>query len=486
MQAFLSRLSVNLTLTLLHTLWQAALLAAVLYVFLRLVPARRASVRYVVSFCALLAVLLCALVTYNVLERRDSLAEVPPPSGMDASTEVNGAAGSKAATYEGTGRLSEAPASPTEQPTAAAGAERFGIIRRAFSRWLSRWSFWLAAVWLAGVLLMLVRSAVCLGGASRLRSAARPCTDAAVLRVLEEVRSALAVTRRVRLAVCALVKSPAVLGILRPVILVPSVVVTGMSPEQLRIVLAHELAHVRRHDYLANLVQVVIEALFFFNPALWWMSRQVRVEREACCDAAAVSLTGQAETVAEALADWAERLVPRYGEPTLAFSADRHNALLDRLGRLAFPSGRPSLRLPWYSLAAVLLSSAVLLAALGRGAGLAVNAAAKVFSHEERIERLAEIKTDYGDEETPGRLSEESVTVSPVVRTFDGKPLPEKTNLIVQSFARSGGYGIHVSLRSGGFPQVRHPAGQIYVAATAPGYAPAFAGPFLARSGENR
>ena len=77
---------------------------------------------------------------------------------------------------------------------------------------------------------------------------------------------------------------PTVVGWLRPVILLPVSVITGLPATHLDAVLAHELAHVQRHDYLVNALQTIIETLLFYHPAVWWCSRQIRIEREHCCD----------------------------------------------------------------------------------------------------------------------------------------------------------------------------------------------------------
>ena len=86
-------------------------------------------------------------------------------------------------------------------------------------------------------------------------------------------------------------------------ILLPASALAGLTPHQLEAILAHELAHIRRHDYLVNLLQTLVETLLFYHPAVWWLSRRIRVERENCCDDLAVSLCGDPYTYAQALAD---------------------------------------------------------------------------------------------------------------------------------------------------------------------------------------
>jgi beta-lactamase regulating signal transducer with metallopeptidase domain len=113
----------------------------------------------------------------------------------------------------------------------------------------------------------------------------------------------LHITRRVRLLESTVVDVPTVIGWMKPVVLLPASALAGLSPHQLEAILAHELAHIRRHDYLVNLLQTLVETLLFYHPAVWWLSRRIRAERENCCDDLAVSLSGDAYTYAKALAD---------------------------------------------------------------------------------------------------------------------------------------------------------------------------------------
>ena len=92
-----------------------------------------------------------------------------------------------------------------------------------------------------------------------------------------------------------------VVGWLKPALLVPGAVLSGLTPQQVEAIIAHELAHIRRHDYLVNFVQTAVETLFFYHPAVWWVSRIVRTEREHCCDDLAVVACGDAVLYARAL-----------------------------------------------------------------------------------------------------------------------------------------------------------------------------------------
>ncbi len=175
----------------------------------------------------------------------------------------------------------------------------------------------------------------------------RQLADTRVLEIVERLRRQLGILRRVAV-VDATTFGPAVLGVLRPVLLLPAAIITELPPDCLEAILAHELAHIRRHDYLVNLVQMLVEAALFFNPAVWWISRQIRREREACCDALAVTATGQPLTYAEALATWIERTTATGLTPAAIGWLGERNArsrrsgsLLDRVQRLIIAGYRP-------------------------------------------------------------------------------------------------------------------------------------------------
>src|SRR6185369_12620027 len=124
-------------------------------------------------------------------------------------------------------------------------------------------------------------------------------------------------------------------GWMRPAILLPASTLSGLSVAQIEAILAHELAHIRRHDYIVNLLQCVIETLLFYHPAVWWVSRRVRDERELCCDDMAVQAVGDRVGYARALCEL-ERL--RAATPQLAMAANG-GSLLTRIARLL---GAPS------------------------------------------------------------------------------------------------------------------------------------------------
>ncbi|TWV93668.1 M56 family metallopeptidase [Chitinophaga pinensis] len=149
---------------------------------------------------------------------------------------------------------------------------------------------------------------------------------------LQQLCEAVGVTKSVRLLESAFVKVPVVAGHLKPVILMPAGLLAGLPAQQIEAVLLHELAHIRRHDYIVNLLQVCCETVFFFNPGLLWISVLLRDEREHCCDDIALQQTGSKKTFIEALISFKEyTLSAQY--PAVAFPG-RKNQLLQRVSRI--------------------------------------------------------------------------------------------------------------------------------------------------------
>src|SRR5206468_331985 len=124
----------------------------------------------------------------------------------------------------------------------------------------------------------------------------------------------------------ALVEVPIVVGWLRPAIILPVAALASLSPSQVEAILAHELAHIHRHDYAVNVLQTIAETLLFYHPAMWWLSNRIRTEREYCCDDIAVAVCGDRVGYAQALAALESR---RTAAETMALAATG-GSLLDR------------------------------------------------------------------------------------------------------------------------------------------------------------
>src|SRR3974377_753606 len=139
----------------------------------------------------------------------------------------------------------------------------------------------------------------------------------------------MGISRMIRYCQSIHLEVPVVVGWIRPVVLLPVSAITGLSQVQLEAVIAHELAHIRRYDAFVNLFQVAVETLLFYHPAVWWLGKRIRAEREHCCDDAAVAICGSPVTYARALA----RLAEMKPSPQLAMALNG-SPLVDRVARL--------------------------------------------------------------------------------------------------------------------------------------------------------
>jgi beta-lactamase regulating signal transducer with metallopeptidase domain len=164
----------------------------------------------------------------------------------------------------------------------------------------------IVAIWLAGVVILSTRLIVGWIGAHRLTTRRSHAAGDQWIRSLNRMCDSLRLRRSITLLESAAVEVPTVIGWLRPVVLLPVASLSGLSIQQIEMVLAHELAHIRRHDFIVNLMQSVIETLLFYHPAVWWISGRIRTEREHCCDDLAVAVFGDPVQYARALTRFEE------------------------------------------------------------------------------------------------------------------------------------------------------------------------------------
>jgi len=265
---------------LVHFIWQGTVIAAATAIALRAMGGSRATTRYLVACVSLVVMLVAPLWAVLTNDFADSIDLVVVPTA--------------------------ARALPAERVLPIA-----------------------VVVWMIGVVLLSVRLIAACVGVERLKRATREVDEAVSLRVRVLARR-LGVERAVRVLESTMVSVPTIVGCLRPVILLPASVVTGLPASHLDAVLAHELAHVRRHDYLVNVLQAIVETLLFYHPAVWWCSRQIRIEREHCCDDLVVEVCGDRVVYATTLAQLEEL---RGLKPMLSLNATG-GRLIDRVRRV--------------------------------------------------------------------------------------------------------------------------------------------------------
>ncbi len=269
------------TWALIHFLWQGSLVAGGLALVLSQLRNHPPSVRYRWSCGALiLALILPPLTTLSYLEADAQRVTDNVAVRIPSMTE----------TYSTDG-ASQAPVSEAV-PVPGSDGDILTVEKLCPG---------IFGAWLVGVVLV---SLIHLAGWQRVRSITRQRVKPVAQhwqRRVEKLSRRLGIPRAVVMLESALVEVPTVVGWLRPVILMPASTLSGLPPALIETFIAHELAHVLRRDYLVNLLQIAAETWLFYHPAVWWISRQIRTERENCCDDVAVAACGDRVIYAQAL-----------------------------------------------------------------------------------------------------------------------------------------------------------------------------------------
>jgi len=309
--------------TLLHSLWEGAILSLALAAVL--LATRSPRIRYAAGCAAMLVVLgafgvtLVRLLPESVHNSRIGRPPAFPAWNVAAETE---------------------PPSPWSTGLQAAVP-------------------WLAPLWIAGVWLFYLGQAAGWVSVWRMRRRGVCCAPERWQNELARLRAALRLSRPVRLMESCLADVPVVLGHFRPLILIPAGVLAGLPAEQVEAILTHELAHIRRYDYLVNAVQRLVEGLLFYHPAVWWISRVIRNERENCCDDVVVAMSGNAHEYARALTALEQN---RWSgcEPAVAATG---GILVKRIRRLLYPQGPNGTWTPLVALAFLVATTVAVLVA---------------------------------------------------------------------------------------------------------------------------
>lgn len=331
---------------LLHAVWQGALIALAMAGSLRVLPVAAARARYAMACAGLAAMLALPMATVAFMHASTAPSVIAGPvlaqkAGVSSRTAL--APDDRVSVVSGS---ASALLSRVVAPPAAAG------IAEIVSHAVARMARWLALGWALGVLIAASRV---FAGWRQLRSLTSNArlADPAWQAIVDRLAAKIGIRRPVRLLASAHVDVPSTVGWLRPAVLIPLSVVAGLSARDVELILAHELAHIRRHDFLVNLLQTAAETLLFFHPAVWWLGSVIRTEREACCDDLAVASGGTALAFARALTNLeALRIAP---QPALSALG---GSLTERVRRLVVPGGR---RARWTAGASVIAAGALLL-----------------------------------------------------------------------------------------------------------------------------
>ncbi|MBA3438521.1 MAG: M48 family metalloprotease [Pyrinomonadaceae bacterium] len=313
---------------LIHFIWQGTLIAGLLAGALIVLRKCSANARYVAATVTMLLMLAALVTTTGHLV-------------FSVSHERNNEQSLAAAVKESRQSI------PTTSKSGGSAQQRFHAVAElsslastaSFRRWtvekLTPLLHWLTMCWIGGVLILFAR--LCGGWvvAERLRRQGISGTVTAWQKPLARIAQRIDLSRSVQLCESLLVEVPTVIGWLRPIILVPPSALLGLTPQQFEALLAHELAHIKRHDYLVNLLQSIVETLLFYHPAVWWVSSHIRVEREHACDDMAVAATGDVLVYAYALTQLENLRGDLKSQLSLAANG---GSVLTRIRRLIEPS----------------------------------------------------------------------------------------------------------------------------------------------------
>jgi beta-lactamase regulating signal transducer with metallopeptidase domain len=292
-----------LALALVHFLWQGTLLAVAGAILMRVTKVP--TVRYAIGVATMVAMLLAPVMTFLAIQ---TAADATPRDRAVTNRNAPTANGGQTLTSMSAPPATDAPSTAVIVPTT-----------------------WILNVWAAGVMVLSLRF---IGGwtvARRLATQTLRPVGEELQALAAQMAARLNVRGVVRVCESASVAVPVMIGWLRPVIVLPPAALAALPLAQLEALLAHELAHVRRHDYLVNLLQTGVETLCFYHPAVWWISREVRRHREHCCDDLAVGVCDRL-TYVTALSSLASISTPQF-----ALSA-AGGSLRDRVRRLIEPA----------------------------------------------------------------------------------------------------------------------------------------------------
>lgn len=313
--------------SLLHSLWELALLALLAAMHLAALRRASASARHAVGMGWLVAMAAAPAITFAFYWNAMAPAAPSGSAWFGSVVHVEDAQGAPASMLAG------------------------------------NWSSWtlvcLAQLWLAGVVLMVVRQFGGWRALRRIEHAPSTPLPTAWQQRFERLRRTVGISRPVRVLLAERITSPFTAHVLSPIIWLPLTLLTRLPRDQVEALLAHELAHIRRLDWCWNTIQCAIESVLFHHPAMWWLSRRVREEREHACDDLAVAVCGDAVVLAEALAGL-RRFGPKHAAPRLVLAA-QGGFLMRRIAHLlsATPD-RPNWR--WPGVLLLLLCSGTLLA----------------------------------------------------------------------------------------------------------------------------
>ncbi len=306
--------------TLLHSLWQGALVAVVLGILMLLMKKNSAQIKYLVSFLSLLIMVSWSINTfvhsYRYAKEKSQIKNeiLSNPNYLREVFTKNDA------------KIAENSTATVQQ------METKNFDRLKIRSFFQRNFVTVVAIWIIGLLILLLRMISGFIYTRKLKRNRLINLEPQFLTLIEEYAGKLQIKRKVKAFLSPLVKSPVTFGVIKPIILFPVATFTGLSIKDVEAIIAHELAHIVRHDYLFNIFQSLIETIFFFHPAVWMISQQIRNERENSCDNIAINITGDKNAYIKSLAK-VQISQMEHEQLAMTFAASK-GGILQRIKRL--------------------------------------------------------------------------------------------------------------------------------------------------------
>ncbi|MDQ3535777.1 MAG: DUF2807 domain-containing protein, partial [Bacteroidota bacterium] len=292
--------------TLLHSIWQIAviaLLVGILMIFLQ----RSSKIRYTVAAFAMPLTLLVAFITFYI---SFDASKNSPKQFIHSSEEIV---------------VNNTDVIDNDDKFVSSEMAHKPDILSQFKTYFTAHFPLIITIWFLGILIFTLRLLGGLAYVQRLKKYKVTDITSEWESKIKNISRKIGLDKTVRLLESSLVTVPMVVGYFKPVILIPIGAITGLSASQVEAILAHELAHISRKDYLVNIIQTVIEIIFFYHPAIWWLSNRVREERENCCDDIALQVNENTLVYAKALTTLGEMQV---NHPGLAMAATGNSGIL--------------------------------------------------------------------------------------------------------------------------------------------------------------
>lgn len=294
-----------------HILWQGVILILFLGLLLRLLRNKSSNVRYNIAVIGLVAIVGLSAMNFVQNYNKSANSNIELPYYQDISKNV----------------LFDFSDTENDFYSVSAYDDIKSIVLK-----VDKYFPFMVNLWILGVILFTLKFIFSFLYTIRLKNTKTRPVSIQWIKRFENLQDRLRIQKSIAYLESYIIKIPVVLGHLKPVVLVPAEMLTGMPGNQIEAIIAHELAHIRRNDYIINVLQTIVETIFFFHPAVWYISAQIRKERENCCDDLALTVCNESIVYAKALVSIQELTLNRHYS-AVAFSGNKKH-LLNRIKRM--------------------------------------------------------------------------------------------------------------------------------------------------------